>query len=79
MVGRHLAERGLRDLDGEQAARAWKPGWHTELDEAIANQTALGLDALRVDAAGAPKADTPAEINELFDAIAYKRAPRCCA
>jgi aminopeptidase N len=52
---------------------AWKPDWHMELDEVQANQAAMGLDALRSTRPIRAKASTPAEINELFDPIAYEK------
>jgi puromycin-sensitive aminopeptidase len=53
--------------------KAWNPAWHSELDEVSANQEALRLDALSSTRAIRTKANTPAEINELFDAIAYNK------
>ena len=53
--------------------KAWNPGWHSELDEVSANQEALRLDALASTRAIRTKANTPAEINELFDGIAYAK------
>ena len=53
--------------------RAWKPEWHVELDEVQDNQTAMSLDALRSTRPLRMKAETPAEINELFDPIAYEK------
>jgi aminopeptidase N len=52
---------------------SWAPEWHSELDEVSANQTALGLDALASTRPVRQDASTPAEINELFDAIAYEK------
>ena len=52
---------------------AWKPEWRVELDEVQDNQTAMGLDALRSTRPIRAKAETPAEINELFDPIAYEK------
>ena len=75
MVGRHLAERGVRDLDGEQAAgRRAQPEWNIDVDEALENQTALGLDCAEVDARRFTRdVETPAQIDEAFDAIAYEK------
>jgi aminopeptidase N len=52
---------------------AWKPDWQMELSEVRANQAAMRLDALRSTRAIRAKASTPAEIFELFDAIAYEK------
>ncbi|MCA1558946.1 MAG: M1 family metallopeptidase [Acidobacteria bacterium] len=52
---------------------AWKPDWQMELDEVQANQAAMGLDALRSTRPIRARASTPAEINELFDPIAYEK------
>jgi aminopeptidase N len=53
--------------------RAWKPEWHMELDEVQSNQSAMSLDSLQSTRPIRAKASTPAEINELFDAIAYEK------
>ena len=52
---------------------AWKPEWRMELNAASETQTALGLDALRSTRAIRTKVETPAEINEVFDPIAYEK------
>jgi aminopeptidase N len=52
---------------------AWKPEWHVELDEAADTQKALALDALQHTRAIRTRAESPEEINELFDAIAYEK------
>ena len=53
---------------------AWRPEWRMDLDATEETQTALGLDALRSTRAD-PHAgvDTPDEINEVFDPIAYEK------
>jgi aminopeptidase N len=51
----------------------WKPEWRVELDEAGDTQAALGLDVLRATRPIHTKAETPEEINELFDGIAYEK------
>jgi len=51
----------------------WKPEWRLELDDADETQQALGLDVLRSTRSIRTKAETPDEINELFDAIAYEK------
>ena len=53
--------------------KAWNPAWHSEVDEVGANLAALRLDSLQATRAIRTTADTPAEINELFDAIAYQK------
>jgi aminopeptidase N len=53
--------------------KAWKPEWHAELDEVESNQKAMSLDSLKATRPIRAKASTPAEINELFDAIAYEK------
>lgn len=52
---------------------AWRPEWHVELDEAADTQSALAIDALRTTRAIRLRADTPAEINQVFDGIAYEK------
>jgi aminopeptidase N len=52
---------------------AWKPEWHLPLSETADNQTAMRLDALRSTRAIRAHASTPAQINELFDPIAYEK------
>ena len=52
---------------------AWKPDWHEEVSEAQANQQAMSLDALAATRPIHQGATTPAEIEELFDAIAYEK------
>jgi aminopeptidase N len=53
--------------------KAWKPEWDVGLDEIQDNQTAMGLDSLVTTRTVRTKAETPAEINELFDPIAYEK------
>jgi len=52
---------------------AWRPEWNVELDDAADTQSALGLDALRSTRAIRIDVDTPDEINEVFDGIAYEK------
>ena len=52
---------------------AWKPEWRMDLNAVEETQTALGLDALRSTRAIRTSVDTPAEINEVFDPIAYEK------
>src|SRR5262245_2296562 len=51
----------------------WRPEWHVELDEVGATQKALALDALSSTRAIRTHVETPEEINEVFDAIAYEK------
>jgi aminopeptidase N len=51
----------------------WRPEWKVELDDAEDTQTALSLDALRSTRPIRTEVETPAEINEVFDPIAYEK------
>jgi aminopeptidase N len=51
----------------------WQPEWKVELDEAADTQSALGLDALRTTRAIRLRVETPQEINQVFDGIAYEK------
>jgi aminopeptidase N len=51
----------------------WRPDWHVELDDAADTQGALGIDAMRSTRPIRFKVETPAEINEVFDGIAYEK------
>ncbi len=51
----------------------WRPEWKVDLDDAADTQAALGLDALRSTRAIRLDVDTPDEINEVFDGIAYEK------
>ncbi len=53
--------------------KAWKPEWHMELEEVQSNQRAMTLDSLKTTRPIRAEAWTPAEIGELFDAIAYQK------
>ena len=53
--------------------KAWKPEWHVELDEVQSNQRAMTVDSLKTTRPIRAEAWTPAEIGELFDAIAYQK------
>jgi aminopeptidase N len=52
---------------------AWRPEWRMHLSDAEDTQSALGLDALRSTRAIRTKVETPDEINEVFDGIAYEK------
>ncbi|MFL6436287.1 MAG: M1 family metallopeptidase [Terriglobales bacterium] len=52
----------------------WKPEWHQDLQEVSGTNETLNLDALKNTRPIRQKAETPAEISELFDGIAYGKA-----
>lgn len=52
----------------------WKPEWNIPLGEVAETTRSLNLDALKNTRPIRQKAETPAEINELFDGIAYGKA-----
>ena len=51
----------------------WRPDWNVELDDAADTQGALGIDALRTTRPIRLSVETPDEINEVFDGIAYEK------
>ncbi len=53
---------------------AWKPEWNQTQEVAAGTQGTLDLDAQRVTRTIRAKADTPDEINEMFDGISYGKA-----
>jgi aminopeptidase N/puromycin-sensitive aminopeptidase len=53
---------------------AWHPEWNIPQDVAEGLNGTLNLDAQRVTRAIRAKADTPDEINEMFDGISYGKA-----
>lgn len=55
-------------------AEAWKPEWHEERGEIAQTQGALLTDAIASVRPIRGKADTTAEIQTLFDGIAYEKA-----
>jgi aminopeptidase N len=52
---------------------AWKPDWNMNVNAATETQVALGLDSLRSTRAIHTAVTTTAEINEVFDPIAYQK------
>jgi len=50
---------------------AWHPEWHYAQDDAAGLDSTLNLDSQPTTHAIRAKADTPAEINEMFDGISY--------
>ncbi len=53
---------------------AWKPEWNIPQEVALGNQETLDLDAEKTTRTIRAKADTPDEINEMFDGISYGKA-----
>ncbi|MHB1021346.1 MAG: M1 family metallopeptidase [Acidobacteriaceae bacterium] len=53
---------------------AWKPEWHMEQDEANSLDGTLNLDSLATTRTIRATADTPSQINEMFDGISYGKA-----
>jgi aminopeptidase N len=56
-----------------KAVAAWRPEWQVDLDEVTDTQTAAALDALETSRPLRASVETPGEINEVFDAIAYQK------
>ncbi len=54
-----------------KAVAAWRPQWGVSQDEALSLDGVLNYDAGKVTRAIRAKADTPGEINEMFDGITY--------
>ena len=52
---------------------AWKPEWHMDVDQALDTQRALNLDSLKATHPIHSTVETPAEIDESFDLIAYEK------
>jgi aminopeptidase N len=53
---------------------AWRPDWTMDEEVARQNQGTLNLDAQRTTRTIRANADTPSEINEMFDGISYGKA-----
>ena len=51
--------------------QAWKPEWDLRVEEAANTSNSLTVDAMESTRPIRNKADTPAEINQMFDGIAY--------
>jgi aminopeptidase N len=51
----------------------WRPEWKVEADDAADTQGALSIDALRSTRAIRIAVETPDEINQVFDGIAYEK------
>jgi aminopeptidase N/puromycin-sensitive aminopeptidase len=59
-------------MEGRPIA-AWKPEWHVDVDQALDTQRAIGLDSLKSTHAIRSHVETPSEIDESFDLIAYEK------
>jgi len=53
---------------------AWKPAWNLQLDDVLDSGGSLNVDALNNTRPIHQAAETPAQIQELFDGIAYGKA-----
>ena len=53
---------------------AWKPEWHLDLDDTLDTGNSLSVDALANTRPIHQPADTPEQIGELFDGIAYGKS-----
>jgi aminopeptidase N len=51
----------------------WKPEWNVKLDEVRDTQDAMNLDTMRNTHPIRTRVETPDEINQVFDAIAYQK------
>jgi aminopeptidase N len=56
-----------------KAVAAWRPDWQVELDASSGTQGALAIDTRRSSRPVRTKVETPDEINEVFDPIAYEK------
>jgi aminopeptidase N len=52
---------------------AWHPEWQVDLDDVEETQVAVSTDALRTTRPIRTKVETPDQINEVFDGIAYQK------
>jgi aminopeptidase N len=59
-------------MEGKPVA-AWRPEWHVEMDGQRSTNEAMGSDSLRNTRPIREAAQTSAQINELFDEIAYNK------
>ena len=57
-----------------KAVAAWQPEWDLELDELHATHGVMAIDVRRATRSVRTRAETPAEIEALFDALAYEKA-----
>jgi len=59
-------------MEGKVVA-AWRPEWHVDLDEQMSVQRAANLDLLETTRPIRTPVETPSEIQEVFDSIAYQK------
>ncbi|MGH9468718.1 MAG: M1 family metallopeptidase [Terriglobia bacterium] len=65
---------GFATWMGRKAVNEWMPQWHINTSDALDTYGALALDSMETTRAiRAPRAETPAEINQLFDGITYEK------
>lgn len=62
---------GFATWIANKAVHAWKPEWNIRGDEAAATSYSLAVDSMESTRPIRARADSPAEINQLFDGIAY--------
>jgi aminopeptidase N len=65
---------GFATWMSSKPTESWKPEWHEELNEIQGTGGALGVDSIASVRAIRAKAETPAEIQTLFDGVAYGKA-----
>ncbi|HMC78627.1 MAG TPA: M1 family metallopeptidase [Vicinamibacterales bacterium] len=65
---------GFATWAANKPVSAWKPEWNLELLDILSNQAALRLDSLQSTRPVRSSANSPAEISELFDGIAYEKS-----
>jgi aminopeptidase N/puromycin-sensitive aminopeptidase len=64
---------GFATWMGRKAVGEWKPEWHMQQDVALDNDAVLNYDAGKFTRAIRAEANTPGEINEMFDPITYNK------
>jgi aminopeptidase N len=62
---------GFATWMSSKPVEAWKPEWNAELDDVLGSEGSLNVDSLANTRPIHQDADTPAQIQELFDGIAY--------
>jgi aminopeptidase N len=65
---------GFATWMSQKPVSAWKPEWDIPEDQASQLNTTLDLDGRRATRTIRARADTPDEINEMFDGISYGKA-----